>query len=93
VTDLFNYVTGYSAKTEFRKLLVAPINLRQKLEDLIRREISHAERGEPAKLIFKMNGLEDGRYDSPVVPGVSGGCFAWTFSSAASAACGRASRA
>ena len=59
VTDLFNYVTGYSAKNEFRKLLVAPINLRQKMEDLIRREIDHAQRGEPAHLIFKMNALED----------------------------------
>jgi polyphosphate kinase len=59
VTDLFNYVTGYSAKNEFRKLLVAPINMHEKLEELIRREISHAERGEKARLILKMNGLED----------------------------------
>ncbi len=59
VTDLFNYLTGYSAKNEFRKLLVAPINLRQKLEELIRREIDHASRGERAHLIFKMNALED----------------------------------
>jgi len=59
VTDLFNYVTGYSAKNEFHKLLVAPINLRQKLEELIRREIGHAERGHEARLIFKMNALED----------------------------------
>jgi polyphosphate kinase len=59
VTDLFNYLTGYSAKNEFRKLLVAPINLRQKLEELIRREIDHASRGEQAHLIFKMNALED----------------------------------
>lgn len=59
VTDLFNYVTGYSAKAEFNKLLVAPINLRARLEGLIRREIEHAHRGEPAHLIFKMNSLED----------------------------------
>jgi polyphosphate kinase len=59
VTDLFNYVTGYSAKNEFRKLLVAPINMHEKLEDLIRREIAHAQRGVPARLILKMNGLED----------------------------------
>jgi polyphosphate kinase len=58
-TDLFNYVTGYSAKTEFHKLLVAPINLRQKIEALIRREIEHARRGREARLIFKMNALED----------------------------------
>ena len=59
VTDLFNYVTGYSAKNEFRKLFVAPINMHEKLEELIRREIGHAERGEKAHLILKMNGLED----------------------------------
>jgi polyphosphate kinase len=59
VTDLFNYVTGYSAKNEFRKLLVAPINMHEKLEELIKREIGHAERGAKAHLILKMNGLED----------------------------------
>jgi polyphosphate kinase len=58
-TDLFNYLTGYSAKTEFRKLQVAPINLRQRLEDLIRREITLAKQGEKGHLIFKMNALED----------------------------------
>jgi len=59
VTDLFNYVTGYSAKTDFHKLLVAPINLREKMEALILREIEHARRGREARLIFKMNALED----------------------------------
>ena len=59
VTDLFNYVTGYSAKKEFHKLFVAPINLRQKMESLIRREIEHASKGREARLIFKMNALED----------------------------------
>ena len=59
VTDLFNYVTGYSAKTDFRKLLVAPINLRQRMEELIKREIDHALRGDGGHLIFKFNGLED----------------------------------
>jgi polyphosphate kinase len=58
-TDLFNYLTGYSAKTSFRKLLVAPVSLRQRLEDLIRREIDRAQRGGAGHLIFKMNALED----------------------------------
>ena len=34
VTDLFNYLTGYSAKQDYRKLLVAPINLRQRIAEL-----------------------------------------------------------
>jgi polyphosphate kinase len=59
VTDLFNYVTGYSAKNEFRKLLVAPLNMHEKIEELIKREIGHAQRGQKAHLILKMNGLED----------------------------------
>jgi polyphosphate kinase len=58
-TDLFNYVTGYSGKTEFRKLLVAPVSLRQGMETLIRREIALAKQGTPGHLIFKMNALED----------------------------------
>ncbi len=59
VSDLFNYLTGYSEKQEYRKLLVAPFGLRQRLESLIRREIEHARSGKPARLIFKVNSLID----------------------------------
>jgi polyphosphate kinase len=58
-SDLFNYLTGYSAKTDYRKLLVAPITLRQRLEALIRREIAHAQAGRGGRLVFKMNALVD----------------------------------
>jgi polyphosphate kinase len=58
-TDLFNYVTGYSAKNDFRKLLVAPIAIRPRMEELIRREIDHAREGRGGHMIFKMNGIED----------------------------------
>jgi polyphosphate kinase len=58
-TDLFNYLTGYSAKTRFRKLLVAPINLRQRMVELIEREMEHARKGKGGQLIFKMNALTD----------------------------------
>ena len=60
-TDLFNYLTGYSAKMEYRKLLVAPVNLREHLELLIRREIEQQKKGERGHLIFKMNALIDRR--------------------------------
>ena len=59
VTDLFNYLTGYSTKQHFKKLLVAPINLRAGLEKLIRREIEHAKAGRPAHLILKVNSIVD----------------------------------
>ena len=58
-TDLFNYLTGYSAKHDYRKLLVAPINLRARLEGLIRREIEHQRRGGRGHLIFKVNAIVD----------------------------------
>ncbi len=58
-TDLFNFLTGYSSQATYRKLLVAPVNLRERLEELTRREIEHAKKGIPAKLIFKMNALVD----------------------------------
>lgn len=58
-TDLFNYLTGYSNITDFRKLLVAPINLRQRMLALIQREIEHQKAGRDGRLIFKMNALVD----------------------------------
>ena len=58
-TDLFNFLTGFSAQTEYRKLFVAPVNLRQKIEALIQREIEHAKKGNKARLIFKMNAIID----------------------------------
>ena len=60
-TDLLNYLTGYSAKKDYRKLLVAPINLRERMNALIEREIEHQRSGEQGHLIFKMNSLADKR--------------------------------
>jgi polyphosphate kinase len=59
ITDLFNHLTGYSAKHDFKKLLVAPFNLRSGLEKLVRREIEHARAGRKAHLIFKVNAIVD----------------------------------
>jgi polyphosphate kinase len=59
VSDLFNHLTGYSAKKSYRKLLVAPHSIRSGLERLIRLEMErHQEHGD-GHLIFKMNALED----------------------------------
>jgi polyphosphate kinase len=58
-TYFFNALTGYSKKNEPHELLVAPVNLRQRLEALILREIALQEKGERGHLIFKMNALED----------------------------------
>jgi polyphosphate kinase len=58
-TDLFNFLTGYSRQTEYRQLLVAPVNLRKKLSSLIEREIEMHMRHGGGHLIFKMNALID----------------------------------
>jgi len=58
-TDLFNFLTGYSAKKSYRKLLVAPVTLRSGVEHLIERAIEHQKKGEGGHLIFKMNALVD----------------------------------
>src|SRR5258708_1753043 len=59
VTHLFNYLTGYSAKTDYKRLLVSPVNLRSRLMAMIEREIDHQKRGRKGHLIFKTNALVD----------------------------------
>ncbi|MGA2984749.1 MAG: polyphosphate kinase 1 [Terriglobia bacterium] len=58
-TNFFNALTGYSARQEPQKLLVAPVNMRERLVELIQREIEHQKNGRDGRLIFKMNALED----------------------------------
>lgn len=58
-SNMFNYLTGYSAVNEYHKLLVAPINLRQRMEALILREIDHQRNGRQGHLILKANSLVD----------------------------------
>src|SRR5664280_2712652 len=58
-TDLFNFLTGYSAKTAYRKLLVAPVTLRERIQVMIEREIEHQRKGRGGHLIMKMNALVD----------------------------------
>ena len=60
-TDLFNYLTGYSVKTDYGRLAIAPINLRETVERLIEREISHQAAGRRGHVIMKMNALVDRR--------------------------------
>lgn len=58
-TELFNYLTGYSKQVEYRRLLVAPVNLRERVTALIEREIEHHKNGRPARIIAKINSLTD----------------------------------
>lgn len=58
-TRLFNRLTGYAPDTEYKQLFVAPEYLHPGLTDLIDNEIQAAKEGKPARLILKMNQLEE----------------------------------
>jgi len=58
-SNLFNYLTGYSRFKDYGSLLVAPVNLRERMTALIRRESAHARAGRAARIVAKMNSLTD----------------------------------
>jgi polyphosphate kinase len=59
VSNVFNYLTGYSSKADYSALLMAPQSLRARLRGLIEREAEHARQGRTARIIIKINGLTD----------------------------------
>ena len=59
VSDVFNYLTGYSKRTVYRQLLVAPVGLRAGYLALLEREMEHAREGRPAHVIVKNNAVTD----------------------------------
>ena len=59
ISDLFNALTGYSKKTHYIKLLVAPQDLRHQILERIRREIDMHEKYGNGHMILKMNSLVD----------------------------------
>ena len=59
VVTLFHHLTGYSREPRFERLLVAPLNMRERFLELIEREAGHAREGRPARIVAKMNQLED----------------------------------
>jgi polyphosphate kinase len=59
VVNVFNYLTGRSLNTEYNRLLVAPFTMRDRFYELIDQEIKNAKAGKPARIIGKMNQLED----------------------------------
>jgi polyphosphate kinase len=59
LVDLFNYLTGRSLKLDYRRLLVAPINMKERFLEMIHREALNAAGGRPAQIIAKVNSLED----------------------------------
>jgi polyphosphate kinase len=72
-TQLFNYLTGYAHPREFQRLLVAPVNMRERLVELIERETAHARAGRGGHLIFKVNALSDERMIETLVAAARAG--------------------
>ena len=59
VVNLFHFMTGHSIGPTFTQLLIAPHNMRDRFLDLIEREIEHQRAGRPARIVAKMNQVED----------------------------------
>lgn len=82
--QVFNELTGAAATPHYRKLLVAPVFMRQRFIELIRREAEHAAAGRPCGIRAKMNQLQDetvirelyeaGQAGVPIVLNVRGLC-------------------
>ncbi len=59
ITDLFNFLTGYSRQKSYREVLVAPVNMRDRFLGLIHREIENVQNGFSGRIVAKMNSLVD----------------------------------
>jgi polyphosphate kinase len=56
LTDLFNFLTGYSRQSAYRQLVVAPFSLRSRIIELIEQESTYGDKG---RIIWKFNNLVD----------------------------------
>ncbi|EFW91844.1 polyphosphate kinase [Haladaptatus paucihalophilus DX253] len=59
LSDLFNYFTGHTRHEKYRKLLIAPGNMRERFTEMIRTEAGLAREGKEGRIVAKMNSLED----------------------------------
>jgi len=59
VHDVFSFLTAYAENPSYEPLLVAPLDLAEKVIALIDREAEHSRQGRPARIIAKMNALLD----------------------------------
>jgi len=59
IINIFNYLTGRSLNRQYNKLLIAPATMRERFYELIDREAQNARDGKPARIVAKMNQLED----------------------------------
>jgi polyphosphate kinase len=59
VSALFNMLTGYSEPPDWKRLAVAPLDLQTRVIGLIGKQAERARRGEPARIVAKLNSLVD----------------------------------
>jgi len=59
VSHLFNLLTGYSRRGDYERLLVAPLNLRERMIDMIEREAALSTPEAPGRIVWKLNSLVD----------------------------------
>jgi polyphosphate kinase len=59
IAELFNQLTGYSKPEHYRRVLVAPLNLRERIIGEIDATIDAHEAGKPTRIVMKMNSLVD----------------------------------
>ena len=59
LTKVFNFFTGPTLDERFRELLIAPVTMREQFTEMVRREADHARAGQRARMVVKVNGLED----------------------------------
>ena len=59
VGDLFNLLTGYSRRTAYESMMVAPLDLRERMLVLIGEQAARAAAGQPSRIVMKLNGLLD----------------------------------
>jgi polyphosphate kinase len=59
VSDLFNYLTGFSRNKRYRSMMVAPHGMRKRIIRLIEREVRHSTPESPGRIAMKLNALVD----------------------------------
>lgn len=59
LTELFNLLTGFGSPARFRRLITAPKGMRERFVAMIRREAEHARAGRPARIVAKLNAIQD----------------------------------
>jgi polyphosphate kinase len=59
LVEFFNYLTGKSLKQDYKHLILAPVNMFNKMKELIQRERDHAKEGRPTLIMAKFNNMEE----------------------------------